>query len=336
MGILGQINSISDIADRLQRLEDNVRNNNEILMSLGLDELELRLDELELRLERAEENLRHNNQTLSHLEGTEVLCQISSKVEALKKRMDRLERMIAGGTAEDSPVSAGASGGGSSYGDIDYFDFENHFRGSREVIMERQKEYLPYFMGKKAVLDLGCGRGEFLELLRDNGIPAKGVDLYDEFVCYCQGKGLDVVRADAIAYLSQGTAVDGIFAGQLVEHLSIGQILALCTNAYERLEEGGYLILETPNPMSLAIYTHAFYLDPSHQKPVHPYTLQYLAQKAGFGRVEILFTQGSRLPEHIPVIRGDGVQNAEEFNRHMQTMAEYMYGSQDYAVIAQK
>lgn len=339
MGILGQINSISDIADRLQRLEDNVRNNNEILMSLS---------ELDLRLERAEENLRQNNQTLSHRAENEAFSQISSKVEALKKRMDRLERMIAEGQAAGQGMAplaeAPAAGqeiqapleGRSSYGDIDYFDFENHFRGSREAIMERQKEYLPYFAGKKAVLDLGCGRGEFLELLRDNGIPAKGVDLYDEFVCYCQGKGLDVVRADAIAYLSQGAAVDGIFAGQLVEHLSIGQILALCTNAYERLEEGGYLILETPNPMSLAIYTHAFYLDPSHQKPVHPYTLQYLAQKAGFGRVEILFTQGSRLPEPVPIIKGDGVQNVEEFNRHMQAMAEYMYGSQDYAVIAQK
>lgn len=328
MGILGQINSVPDIANRLEKVEDNVRNNNDTLKAL---------DELELRLQRAEENLRHNNQALAQLTESEAYSQISTKMEALKRRVDRLEQMITTSQVQGPSGTASVEmQNGASYADIDYFDFENHFRGSREMIMERQSEYLPYFKGKKAVLDLGCGRGEFLELLGKNGIPAKGVDLYDEFVCYCQEKGLDVIRADAIAYLAQSTMVDGIFAGQLVEHLSIGQIIALCTNAFERLEEGGCLILETPNPMSLAIYTHAFYMDPSHQKPIHPYTLQYLVQKAGFGKVEILFTRNSRLPEHFPMIKGQGIENADEFNQNLRSMAEYMYGSQDYAIIAQK
>ena len=342
MGLLGLSGSLRDFSERLIRLEENTRRNNEMLEAVeGLEE----------RLLRLEENMRHNNHMLQNPMESESYVQLSSKLEALKRRMERLEQEAgskpagnaltesSGDAAAETGNSAGSvteTGHGQTYSEIDYFDFENYFRGDRELIKERQKEYLPYFAGKKAVLDLGCGRGEFLELLRENDIPAKGVDLYDEFVIYCQGRGLDVTEADAISYLSQIESADGIFAGQLVEHLSLGQIIELCRLAHEKLEEGGCLILETPNPMSLAIYTHAFYMDPSHQKPVHPYTLQYLAQKAGFAKVEIVFTKASRLAEPVPVIRGEGIENAEEFNKNLQKMAELMYGSQDYAIIAQK
>ncbi len=333
MGLLSQINRIPDLLERLDRVEENVRGNNVLLQSLA---------DIEKRLRTVEENIRLHNEILSRQGVSEECRQLAARLEALKKRLDRLERTaaeaeITGSADEIKPEAPVREKQGSqAYGDIDYFDFENHFRGSREAIKERQKEYLPYFAGKKTVLDLGCGRGEFLELLKENGISARGVDFYDEFVQYCLDRGLDVTEGDAIAYLAQTAPVDGIFAGQLVEHLSIGQIIALCARAYEKLEEGGCLILETPNPMSLAIYTHAFYMDPSHQKPVHPYTLQYLVEKAGFRRAEILFTRGSRLEEHIPRIAGSGIQNAEEFNRDLQTMAECLYGSQDYAIIAQK
>lgn len=332
MRLLNQKKEMINLTERLERVEENVRGNNALLQSIA---------DMEIRLQTVEENLRQHNEILSDKAPNEEYRQLTARMEALKKRMDRLEQKASGSNMGDMAVQTAAipareKQSRQAYGDIDYFDFENHFRGSRETIKERQKEYLPYFAGKKAVLDLGCGRGEFLELLGENGISAKGVDFYDEFVQYCQNRGLDVEEGDAIAYLEQTDPVDGIFAGQLAEHLTIGQIIALCSNAYEKLVEGGCLILETPNPMSLAIYTHAFYMDPSHQKPVHPYTLQYLVGKAGFQKVEILFTKGSRLPEHVPVIRGSGIQNAEEFNRDLQTMAEFLYGSQDYAVIAQK
>ena len=331
MGALRRENRISELAERLERVEENVRGNNTLLQSLS---------DIEKRLQTVEENLRHHNAVISRQEENEEYRQAAARLEAMKKRLDRLEQAAAkemtAGADRPTEAPIREKQGSQAYGEIDYFDFENHFRGSREAIKERQKEYLPYFEGRKAVLDLGCGRGEFLELLKENGISAKGVDFYDEFVQYCLDRDLDVVEGDAIAYLAKTDPVDGIFAGQLVEHLSMGQIIALCTNAYEKLEEGGYLILETPNPMSLAIYTHAFYMDPSHQKPVHPYTLQYLVEKAGFRKAEILFTRGSRLEEHIPRIEGSGIHNAEEFNRDLQTMAEFLYGSQDYAVIAQK
>lgn len=220
---------------------------------------------------------------------------------------------------------------------IDYGDFENHFRGSRELIKNRQKEYLPYFKEKKQVLDLGCGRGEFLELMKEQGIQAEGVDLYKPFVKECLQMGLDVHEGDAIEYLGKKEKVDAIFAGQIAEHLSIEQLIQLCKIAYEKLEQGGCFVVETPNPMSLGIFAHAFYIDPSHNKPVHPLSLQYYLQKAGFSNIKILFTENSKLGIKIPEIDGgnSGI-DFEKFNKSMNVVEKYLFGSQDYAIIAIK
>ena len=219
------------------------------------------------------------------------------------------------------------------YGNIDYLDFEENFRGSREDIKNRQTIYLPYFEGKSNVYDLGCGRGEFVELMTENNIGVIGVDLYQEFVNYCQGLGLNVHHGDAIEELQRAEKVDGIFLGQVVEHLPLKTVIAILETAYKKLEDGGYLIAETPNPLSLAIFTQSFYIDPTHNKPVHPYLLRYLAQKAGFQSVELLFTEKSRYPETIPEIQGEVT---EEFNRSMHVVSDFLFGSQDYALIARK
>ncbi len=333
MGAQKKNKGISRFFGRIKRAIENVKAINAIRQSLT---------DIERQLQEMEEVLQRHNHSIEKLAEKEECRELAIKVESMRKQLCRLEcsveerQTIENAALQVTDSADKQEAGSHTYGKIDYFDFENYFRGSRETIKERQKEYLPYFMNKKAVLDLGCGRGEFLELLKENGVIAKGVDFYDEFVMYCQNRGLDVIEGDAIACLARAESTDGIFAGQLVEHLSIGQIISLCMYAYEKLEDGGYLILETPNPMSLAIYTHAFYIDPSHQKPVHPYTLRYLVEKAGFQKVEILFTQGSRLPEHIPKLEGNEISNLEEFNQDLQTMAEFLYGSQDYAIIAQK
>ncbi len=221
------------------------------------------------------------------------------------------------------------------YSSIDYFDFENHFRGSREHVKNVQRIYIPYFEGRKNVFDLGCGRGEFTELLRDNNIGVIGVDTYEPYVEYMKSLGLPVVLDDAISYLHHQKSADGIFLGQVIEHLSVDQIVTICNMAYEKLEEGCCLIMETPNPRSLAIYTSAFYIDPSHQKPVHPFTLKYIAEKAGFSKVDILYTDSSRPPFSIPKIKEDE-PDFDRFNEAMQKVSELLFGSQDYAVIARK
>ncbi|MSS10802.1 methyltransferase domain-containing protein [Clostridium sp. WB02_MRS01] len=219
------------------------------------------------------------------------------------------------------------------YNCIDYFEFEDNFRGSREDIKNRQTIYLPYFSGKNNVYDLGCGRGEFVELLTENKIGVTGIDSYHEFVDYCQEFNLNVHYGEALEKLKNVDKVDGIFLGQVVEHMPLRHVITILETAYEKLEDGCYIIIETPNPLSLSIFTQSFYIDPSHNKPVHPYLLRYLTQKAGFRSVELLFTEASKFPVNIPEISGE---NAEEFNSSMNIVSNFLFGSQDYALIARK
>jgi len=261
---------------------------------------------------------------------------LSEVNQDLQRRILPLEENVRNNNNLICELQTQITGALDPYEVIDYGTFENHFRGSRELILERQKEYLPYFAGKKCVVDLGCGRGEFLELMKQNEIPAIGVDLYQPFVEECISMGFDVRHQDAIEYLRKCDPVEGIFAAQLIEHLQIVQLLELCRLAYQKLKDGGCMILETPNPMSLSIFTHSFYIDPSHNKPVHPLTLQYYLQLAGFDKTEILYTENSKFPVRIPALAGDQVENLEAFNDSMKEVNNYLFGSMDYAIIATK
>ncbi len=224
------------------------------------------------------------------------------------------------------------------YSGLDYFKFENRFRGPRTVIKERQELYIPYFEGKGTVLDLGCGRGEFLELLQENHIPAIGVDSYSEFVEYCTMKGLDARIGRVPDYLRdmEDNSVGGIFAAQLVEHISFDELVELCYQSHRILNDGGCFIVETPNPTSLAIYTNSFYVDPSHNKPVHPVTLQYIMEQQGFNNIQILFTEQSKVDYRLPLLSSSTVDNLEEFNNGINRLSDLLFGSQDYAIIAYK
>ena len=224
------------------------------------------------------------------------------------------------------------------YNDIDYFSFENHFRGLRSVIKKNQEMYVDYFVNKGQIVDLGCGRGEFLELMKEKGIQTIGVDMYEEFVEYCNFKELHAVKADAIAYLSKldDDSIGGLFASQLIEHLQTNQLLQLCTDAYKKLKKGSYLILETPNPTSLSIYINAFYVDPSHTKPVHPKTIEYFLNQAGFKDVQVVFTEQSKVGYRLPLLNGENINNLSEFNDGINCISDIIFGSQDYAVIAKK
>jgi len=249
---------------------------------------------------------------------------------------DAVSSYIQTETAGNTPSGQSFTAVASPYESIDYFDFENHFRGSKETIRVRQKFYLPYFADCREVLDIGCGRGEFLELLKENNIRAKGVETYSEYVDLCCSHGLDVVCDDAVSYLEKCEMVDGIFMGQVVEHLELSYLIRFFELAYEKLNQGGILITETPNPTSLAIYSHAFYIDPTHNKPVHPLFQQYLMQKAGFRETEIIYTPASRIKIHIPEITLPDKEQEEAFNDAMRKVEDELFGSQDYALAARK
>ena len=301
----------------------------------GLDAANKDIEDGGLRndFEAACVNLRNNNTLIERL---------TSEEEFLKSKLSSMEKKLKAAPVQSSETAAvqsaapAAESSGSDYDDIDYFDFENHFRGSIDSIKKSQEFYLKYYRGKKKVVDIGCGRGEFLSLMQDNGIPAEGVDIYEPYTEYCNMKGLKATCGDGCDFLEKTEGVDGIFVGQVVEHLKPHQIIRLCNTAYERLEDGGCIILETPNPTSLSIYTNAFYIDPSHIKPVHPLTMQYYLEKAGFKDIEIIYTESSRPPFEIPPLKCAEAENTAEFNEAMKRVSDIIFGSQDYAVVAVK
>jgi len=221
--------------------------------------------------------------------------------------------------------------------ELDYFDLENRFRGSRESVIRGLEHYLHFLKDRRNVVDLGCGRGEFLELLQESKINALGIDISQEFVDYCNFKGLKALHGDAVEYIASlgDDSVDAITGVHIAEHLSSKQLLQLCRLSYKKLINGGMLILETPNPTSLSMFMNAFYVDPTHNKPVHPQYLRYIAEKGGFSKVDIIYTEGSKSGYRLPLLDVPA-SNVGSFNDGINLLSDVIFGSQDYAIVAVK
>lgn len=225
-----------------------------------------------------------------------------------------------------------------NFADIDYFLFETLYRGDREEIKKRQSIYLKYFKDKEVILDIGCGKGEFIELLIQEGKKqVKGIDINQDMILYCKDKGLPVEMADGIEYLKNNVdddTLDGIFMGQVIEHMTPRDIISITRLLYQKLKKNGVIVIETVNPQCLYVFAHSFYLDISHIKPIHPFTLQFILQSEGFEQIDILYL--SKTEEKIPVIKSNSIENLEEINTAIERLNNLIYGSQDYAIIAKK
>ena len=225
-----------------------------------------------------------------------------------------------------------------------YVGFENEFRGSRELIRDRLEAYVPYFDGASNVLDVGCGRGEFLDLLRDRGIGAKGIDLNPEMVDVCRARHLDVVEADAVSYLSTiaDDSLDGLIAVQVVEHLEPDYLLQLLELAFHKLQPGGRLILETLNPACWVAFFESYIRDITHRWPVHPETLKYLVVASGFSSATLEFRSPVLARHRLKMLSTPvGIEAALEeiidtFNANVEKLNSRMFTYLDYAVIGSK
>jgi O-antigen chain-terminating methyltransferase len=208
---------------------------------------------------------------------------------------------------------------------FDYGRFAERFRGTEEYVKAGQRIYLPHFHACRNVLDIGCGRGEFLEMMRDSGIPAKGIDLDPESVATCRHKTLDAETADLFLYLENlpEASLDGIFCSQVVEHLPpqrLPEMIRLCAS---RLQRNGVIAIETPNPECLAIFATHFYLDPTHRRPVpHPLLAFYL-EEFGMGNIEV--RKLSPAADSMPSVKS----LPEDFR-------EAFFGGLDYAILGKK
>lgn len=210
-----------------------------------------------------------------------------------------------------------------------YRAFEDRLRGSRDVIKDRLRAYLPFIEPLKVcypdapTIDLGCGRGEWLELLQDNGFCPAGFDMDDAMLEACRERGLSAEHGDAIVALKNlADASQIVVSGfHLAEHLPFDVLRTLVKEALRVLKPGGLLILETPNPENLTVGTSSFYLDPTHLRPIPPLLLAFVPEYYGFGNVKTIRLQE---PVHLQSGQGIGLQDV-------------LGGvSPDYAIIAQK
>jgi len=209
----------------------------------------------------------------------------------------------------------------------DYFAYESRMRGATELVREKQRGYIEDFRGAPPVLDLGCGRGEFLSLLRDAGIEAKGVDVDADMVAYARGEGLEVEHAGAVEYLEGlgAGSLGGIFAAQLLEHLPAATVVRLLELAAAKLRTGGLLVAETINPLS-PIALRNYFADLTHVQPLVPETLELLARQAGFATVETRFLNE---PEEKLAEPADPTIAA-----NVRRLNELLFAPLDYAILA--
>jgi SAM-dependent methyltransferase len=223
-----------------------------------------------------------------------------------------------------------------------YVGFENLFRGSRELIRQRLEGYVSYFDGSSDVLDVGCGRGEFLDLLKLHGIKARGIDFNDAMVQECRALGLDVTRADAVSYLKTlpDASLGGLIAVQVVEHFEPDYLLRFLDLAFQKVRSGGRVILETLNPACWVAFFESYIRDITHRWPLHPETLKYLVVASGFSSVSIEWR--SPVPQHqrlqtIPTTGADHAPDlVEAFNDNVEKLNARLFTHMDYAIVGVK
>lgn len=208
---------------------------------------------------------------------------------------------------------------------IDWFRFSDRFRGAEERIRAQQAEYIERFQDASDVLDIGCGRGEFLEAAKAAGIAARGIDLSEEMVAFCRSKGLEVEQADLFRYLDDlaDASLGGVYCSQVIEHLPPEMLPRMVRLVSAKLRRGGLLAIETPNPECLAIFATHFFLDPTHTRPVPPALLVFYLEEFGFGNIDVerLFPAVETMPALASLpedVRGE------------------FFGGLDYAVLARK
>ncbi len=322
--------------------------------------LDKRLETLDRQLDGfADEQTR---QTRAHLEGlTAEYRRSAAQVDDLSRRLGELRQQqfminrklqrlshtdgVGGATVAPGSSAAADSGGEEHLDDHAYYLFENIFRGSEEVILERQTIYLPYYRGAENVLDIGCGRGEFLELLKREEVPAYGIDLNEDMIQVCREKGFDVRQADALQHLQSlpPESLGGVFMAQFIEHLPASAIVEAARLAFDKLRPGGHLVMETQNPLSMVVSARNFYTDMSHIRPVHPEAAKFMLQMVGFQQVGLKFLAPFSPDEQLKPILGDDIAPPvtdlhlfERVEGNFEKLNDLMFGYQDFAVIGQK
>lgn len=324
---------VSDLADRTRLVEAGQAAE---IQELGrfVNTLSRQIDNRLIRIEEQGHDLLDEERLLK-LETGLQLDDLRSRVMALEERVTELHEKL------DEHESAISRSRGPQGLDLDplYVAFEETFRGPSELIRARGAPYIDIIRAAGAgtpdapVIDLGCGRGDWLDLLRENGLSARGVDSNHTFLQACADRGLDVIEGDVIDVLATlPTASAGAITGMhLVEHLPFEVMIRLLDECARVLKPGGVLALETPNPENPWVGSHLFYIDPTHRNPLPPLTLHWLVGARGFvdARIE-RWTVARDLG--VPALLPDEIPGAASIN----ALLRQTHIGPDYAVVARR
>jgi O-antigen chain-terminating methyltransferase len=312
-------------------------------------------EELEARL-RFESRLVQYLQTITAFVDTKDRlvsgAELGQRLSLVEQRLLAVKRDLETRPGTPPPrqavASAAARGGpfGESLESATYVAFEDRFRGSRAEIGGRVADYLPLLAGASDVLDVGCGRGELLEQLRDRRVPAKGVDGNRAMAELCRSRGLDVEHDDALRYLERqpDASLGGLVAIQVVEHFEPAYLVKFLQAAFHKMRSGAPLILETINAACWMAFFETYLRDLTHARPLHPDTLRYLVEASGFVSAAVQFREPVAERDRLAKVAlpdqseasGPVAALAAAVNAHADTLNARLFSHMDYALVARR
>ncbi|NLF39972.1 methyltransferase domain-containing protein [bacterium] len=302
------------------------------------------LDTHRERLERAEENGRGLDRRLRVIEDLHNKLQYAlSENAVLRQRLESIMRRIsAGAYAAERPGAPGAPSSADTAAVLNdqlYFPYLNEDRGTEDDIRARMTSYITVLRQQHLdaaaaaapIIDIGCGRGEFLDLCREAGLPCRGVDINEDMVAHCRAKGHEAVKDTAVAHLGSlpDNSLRGVIACHVVEHLPPAEFLAFVKLTVLKLAPGGIAIVETPNPQTVFAMT-LFYRDITHQRPVHPDTLRFLFRELGMREVTV--RPAALVPDEFRL----KPCNEPCMDENIAKLNDFLFGCLDYTVLAVK
>ncbi|MBI2095444.1 MAG: class I SAM-dependent methyltransferase [Candidatus Omnitrophica bacterium] len=268
------------------------------------------------------------------------MVNMKSDILSLEYRLDRLLEKTSGETGHSTADFLEERHHAM---DALYLAFENRFRGSREEVKRRLEVYLPCMeeaaknTESKKVVDLGCGRGEWLELLRESAFEANGVDTNRLQLEECRKRGLPAVEQEVLEHLRAlpDASVAAITGFHIAEHLPFLVLIKILDETMRVLKPGGVIVLETPNPENVDVGACSFYLDPTHKNPLVPESLQFLAGQRGFINIDVIRLVQPFREKPLEPLAGTDVLTIK-INALVGFLNNRFYSSQDFAVIGRK
>ncbi len=273
----------------------------------------------------------------------ERLSLTEQRLVALKRDLERLAHTAP--AAAGTPAVPAAEAFQGSLDAPTYVGFQDRVRGSQDEIRARVDAYLPLLATAADVVDIGCGRGELVEQLKAAGVRARGVDVNPAMVELCRSRGLDVEQGEAVSWLQRQAdgSLGGLVAIQVVEHLEPARLLRFLETAYLKMRQGAPLVLETINPACWLAFFECYIRDLTHQRPLHPETLRYLVQAAGFTSVDVHYREPVREEDrlarasHPTAATAAGLAElVTALNDHADKLNARLFSYTDYAIVARR